>query len=89
MSRNINDCRDPGIDTRVFAVALALNDPTLEVLGYPPRETSLPSRRQPTFTPLSMRRIHPPKMATKLAAALPARYKADGLASHAGVGSVG
>jgi inosine-uridine nucleoside N-ribohydrolase len=61
MPRKVILVADPGIDT-AFAVALALNDPNLDV-------------------------IDPPKW-PKLAAALPARYDADGQALH-GPGGLG
>ena len=77
---------DPGIDT-AFAVALALNDPTLDVVGLLPTAGNVSAEQATANVHTIIDVLDPPKW-PKLAAALPARYDADGLALH-GPGGLG
>ncbi|WP_439628729.1 nucleoside hydrolase [Gemmata sp.] len=86
MPRKIVIVADPGIDT-AFAVALALNDPNLDVLGLLPTAGNVSAEQATANVHTLIDVIDPPKW-PRLAAALPARYDADGLALH-GPGGLG
>jgi inosine-uridine nucleoside N-ribohydrolase len=86
MPRRVIIVGDPGIDT-AFAIALALNDPNIEVLGVLPTAGNVAADQATANVHTIIDAIDPPKW-PKLAAALPARYDADGLALH-GPGGLG
>jgi inosine-uridine nucleoside N-ribohydrolase len=86
MPRKVLLIADPGIDT-AFAVALALNDPHLDVVGVLPTAGNV-SAEQATANVHTLIDVIDPAKWPKLAAALPARYDADGLALH-GPGGLG
>ncbi len=80
MARKVLFVADPGIDT-AFAIALALNDPGLEVVGILPTAGNVPADQATANVHTLIDVIDPPRW-PKLAAALPARYDTDGLALH-------
>ena len=80
MPRKVILVADPGIDT-AFAVALALNDPNLEVVGLLPTAGNVSAEQATANVHTLIDVIDPPKW-PKLGAALPARYDSDGLALH-------
>src|SRR5262245_5508187 len=86
MPRKVIIIADPGIDT-AFAVALALNDPNLEVVALLPTAGNVSAEQATANVHTLIDVIDPPKW-PKLAAALPARYDTDGLALH-GPGGLG
>lgn len=86
MPRKVIIVADPGIDT-AFAVALALNDPTLEVVGLLPSAGNVSAEQATANVHTLIDVLDPPKW-PRLAAALPARFDADGLALH-GPGGLG
>lgn len=86
MARKILLVADPGIDT-AFAVSLALNDPNLEVVGLLPTAGNVSAEQATANVHTLIDVIDPPKW-PRLAAALPARYDADGVALH-GPGGLG
>jgi inosine-uridine nucleoside N-ribohydrolase len=86
MPRKVVLVADPGIDT-AFAVALALNDPNLDVLGVLPTAGNVAAEQATANVHTLIEVIDPPKW-PKLAAALPARYDTNGLALH-GPGGLG
>ena len=86
MARKVVIVADPGIDT-AFAVALALNDPNIEVVGLLPTAGNVSAEQATANVHTLIDVLDPPKW-PKLAAALPARYDADGLALH-GPGGLG
>ncbi len=86
MPRKVIFVADPGIDT-AFAVALALNDPQLDVIGLLPTAGNVPAEQATINVHTLIDVIDPPKW-PKLAAALPARYDSDGQALH-GPGGLG
>jgi inosine-uridine nucleoside N-ribohydrolase len=86
MPRKVAIIADPGIDT-AFAVALAFNDPSLEVIGLLPTAGNVTAEQATANVHTLVDVLDPPKW-PKLAAALPARYDADGLALH-GPGGLG
>lgn len=86
MARKVIIIADPGIDT-AFAVALALNDPTLEVIGLLPTAGNVSADQATANVHTLVDVLDPPKW-PRLAAALPSRYEADGLALH-GPGGLG
>lgn len=86
MPRKVILVADPGIDT-AFAVALALNDPNLDVVGLLPTAGNVSAEQATANVHTLIDVIDPPKW-PKLAAALPARYDTDGLALH-GPGGLG
>jgi inosine-uridine nucleoside N-ribohydrolase len=86
MPRKVIIVADPGIDT-AFAVALALNDPNVEVVGLLPTAGNVSAEQATANVHTLIDVVDPPKW-PKLAAALPARYDADGLALH-GPGGLG
>lgn len=86
MPRKVIFIADPGIDT-AFAVALAFNDPNLDVVGLLPTAGNVSAEQATANVHTLIDVIDPPKW-PKLAAAVPARYEADGLALH-GPGGLG
>ena len=86
MPRKVILIADPGIDT-AFAVALALNDPNLHEVGLLPTAGNVSAEQATANVHTLIDVIDPPKW-PKLAAALPARYDANGLALH-GPGGLG
>lgn len=86
MPRKVILVADPGIDT-AFAVALALNDPDLDVIGLLPTAGNVSAEQATANVHTLIDVIDPPKW-PRLGAALPARYDADGLALH-GPGGLG
>lgn len=86
MPRKVIIVADPGIDT-AFAVALALNDPNLEVVGVLPTAGNVSAEQATANVHTLIDVVDPPKW-PKLAAALPAKYEADGVALH-GPGGLG
>jgi inosine-uridine nucleoside N-ribohydrolase len=86
MPRKVLFIADPGIDT-AFAVALALNDPDLDVVGLLPTAGNVAAEQATANVHTLIDVIDPPKW-PKMAAALPARYDADGQSLH-GPGGLG
>jgi inosine-uridine nucleoside N-ribohydrolase len=86
MPRKVIIVADPGIDT-AFAVALALNDPNLEVVGLLPTAGNVNAEQATANVHTLIDVIDPPKW-PRLAAALPVRYESDGLSLH-GPGGLG
>src|SRR5438034_11053527 len=86
MPRKVLLVADPGIDT-AFAVALAINDPTLEVVGLLPTAGNVSADQATANVHTLVDVLDPPKW-PRLAAALPVRYERDGLAMH-GPGGLG
>jgi|SRR5579883_96487 len=86
MPRKVIIVADPGIDT-AFAIALALNDRNLEVVGLLPTAGNVSAEQATANVHTLIDVIDPPKW-PKLAAALPARYDTDGVALH-GPGGLG
>jgi inosine-uridine nucleoside N-ribohydrolase len=86
MPRKVVIIADPGIDT-AFAVALALSDPNLDVVGLLPTAGNV-SAEQATANVLTLIDVMDPPKWPRTAAALPVRYDADGLALH-GPGGLG
>jgi inosine-uridine nucleoside N-ribohydrolase len=86
MARKLVIVADPGIDA-AFAVALALNDPALDVVGLLPTAGNVSADQATANVHTLIDVLDPPKW-PRLAAALPARYEADGLALH-GPGGLG
>jgi len=86
MARKVILIADPGIDT-AFAVALALNDPNLEVLGLLPTAGNIAAEQATANVHTIIDVLDPPKW-PKLAAAIPARFDTDGQALH-GPGGLG
>src|SRR3954463_12349483 len=88
MPRKIVIVADPGIDT-AFAVALALADPNLEVVGLLPTAGNVPAEQATANVHTLVDVLDPPKW-PKLAAALPAKYEAAArpLPAPGGLGGV-
>ena len=86
MARKIIIVADPGIDT-AFAVALALNDPNLEVVGLLPTAGNV-TAEQATANVHTLIDVLDPAKWPKLAGAIPARYDMDGQSLH-GPGGLG
>lgn len=86
MPRKVILIADPGIDT-AFAVALALNDPNLDVVGVLPTAGNI-SADQATANVHTLVDVMDPPKRPRLAAALPAKYEANGEALH-GPGGLG
>src|SRR6202008_674342 len=86
MSRKIVLIADPGIDT-AFAVARALNDPNLDVIGLLPSAGNVSADQATANVHTLIDVLDPPKW-PRLAAALPVRYEGDGQALH-GPGGLG
>ena len=80
---------DPGIDT-AFAIALALHDKTLEVLGIIASAGNISAEQATQNVHLLINAVDPPKW-PRLGAALPVLYEIDGTRLHGsdGLGNVG
>src|SRR5262249_57509959 len=76
MAQKVILVADPGIDT-AFAVALALHDPTLDVLGLAASAGNIPADRATQNVHLLINAIDPPKW-PRLGAALPVTYDVAG-----------
>jgi inosine-uridine nucleoside N-ribohydrolase len=89
MSQKIILIADPGIDT-AFAIALALHDPGLEVIGLIASAGNIAAERATQNVQLLINTIDPPKW-PRLGAALPVAYEIDGTRLHGadGLGNVG
>ncbi len=86
MPRKIILIADPGIDT-AFAIALALHDPNLEVIGLIPCAGNV-SAEQATANAMILIDQLDPKKWPRTAAAVPVKYDRDGTALH-GPGGLG
>lgn len=86
MPRKVLFVADPGIDT-AFALALALNDSNLEVVGVMPTAGNVSADQATANVHTLLAAIDPPKY-PKIAAALPTLYAANGVALH-GAGGLG
>ena len=80
MPRKVVLIADPGIDT-AFAIALALNDPALDVIGLLPCPGNVPAARACANVHILIDRLDPAKW-PRTAAALPVEYEFDGTALH-------
>ena len=80
MARKVVLIADPGIDT-AFAVALALHDPNLDVVGLIPCGGNVPAQRACVNVQILVTQLDPPKW-PRTAAALPVEYDQDGIALH-------
>lgn len=89
MAQKVIIVADPGIDT-AFAVALALHDPDLDVIGLVASAGNIPADRATQNVHLLINAIDPPKW-PRLGAALPVEYEIDGTKLHGpdGLGGVG
>lgn len=89
MPRKVILVADPGIDT-AFAVALALHDPDLDVVGLLPCPGNVPGGRATANVQILIDQFDPRKW-PKTAAAVPAAYDLDGTALHGadGLGGLG
>src|SRR5688572_25455 len=86
MPRKVLLVADPGIDT-AFAVALALNDPGLDVIGLLPTAGNVSAEQATANVHTIIDVLDPPKW-PKVASALPARFDMDGQSLH-GPGGLG
>jgi inosine-uridine nucleoside N-ribohydrolase len=86
MARKVILVTDPGIDS-AFAVALALNDPDLEVLGLAATAGNVAAEQATQNVHILVAQIDPPRW-PRLGAALPVEYDVDGLQLH-GPGGLG
>src|SRR5215218_6598078 len=88
MAQKVILVADPGIDT-AFAVALALHDPTLDVLGLVASAGNIPADRATQNVHLLINAIDPPRW-PRLGAALPVEYEIDGTRLHGpdGLGNI-
>src|SRR5262245_11647713 len=88
MAQKVILVADPGIDT-AFAVALALHDPEIDVLGLVASAGNIPADRATQNVHLLINAIDPPKW-PRLGAALPVKYEIDGTKLHGpdGLGNI-
>ncbi len=86
MPRKVIIIADPGIDT-AFAVALALHDPNLDVIGLIPCAGNV-SAEQATANAMVLIDQLDPKKWPRTASAIPVKYDRDGTALH-GPGGLG
>jgi inosine-uridine nucleoside N-ribohydrolase len=88
MAQKVIIVADPGIDT-AFAVALALHDPDLDVIGLVASAGNIPADRATQNVHLLINAIDPPRW-PRLGAALPVQYGIDGTKLHGpdGLGNV-
>jgi inosine-uridine nucleoside N-ribohydrolase len=86
MARKVILIADPGIDT-AFAVALALHDPNLDVIGLIPCAGNV-SAEQATANAMILIDQLDPKKWPRTASAVPVKYDRDGTALH-GPGGLG
>jgi len=80
MSRKVVLIADPGIDT-AFAIALALNDPNLDVIGILPCAGNVPPFQAAANVQILIDQIDPAKW-PRTAAPLQVEYEIDGTAMH-------
>lgn len=80
MSRKVVIIADPGIDT-TFAIALALHDPNLEVVGLLPCAGNV-SADQATQNVHILTDVLDPRKWPRVASAIPVQYEMDGTSSH-------
>ncbi len=86
MARKVLIIADPGIDTS-FAIALALHDPNLDVIGLIPTAGNVSAEQATTNVQILIDQLDPLKW-PRMASALPANYELDGTAQH-GPGGLG
>jgi inosine-uridine nucleoside N-ribohydrolase len=75
---------DPGIDG-AFAVALALHDPDLDVIGLAASAGNVPAEQATQNVHILVEQIDPPRW-PRLGAALPVEYEVDGTRLHGAKG---
>src|SRR5262245_53691496 len=80
MAQKVILVADPGIDT-AFAVALALHDPEIDVVGLVASAGNIPADRATQNVHLLINAVDPPKW-PRLGAALPVTYDIDGTKLH-------
>jgi inosine-uridine nucleoside N-ribohydrolase len=80
MSEKVVLIADPGIDT-AFAIALALHDPQLEVLGLIATAGNVSSDRASQNVQILVNQLDPPKW-PRVGSALPIEYEIDGTKLH-------
>ena len=80
MPRKVILVADPGIDT-AFAVALALADPSLDVVGLLPTAGNVPAARATSNVQILISHLDPAKW-PRTASAVPAEFDRDGTALH-------
>lgn len=86
MARKTILIADPGIDT-AFAIALALHDPSLDVIGIIPTAGNVSAEQATANVQIIIEQIDPQKW-PRTANALPVTYDADGTSYH-GPGGLG
>src|SRR5262245_3343176 len=88
MPRKVIIVADPGIDT-AFAIALALIDPNIAVVGVLPTAGNISAEQATANVHTLVDVVDPPKL-PKFAAALPVKFEIDGAALHGtnGLGGV-
>src|SRR5262245_9626611 len=88
MAQKVILIADPGIDT-AFAVALALHDPEMDVIGLIASAGNLTFDRATQNVHLLINAVDPPKW-PRLGAALPIKYEIDGTKLHGpdGLGNI-
>lgn len=86
MPRKVILIADPGIDT-AFAIALALHDPALDVVGLIPCAGNVSAEQATSNVHILIDQLDPPRW-PRTAAALHVEYEMDGLALH-GPGGLG
>jgi len=80
MPRKVILIADPGIDT-AFAIALALHDPNLDVIGLIPTAGNVVATRAAANIQILITQLDPAKW-PRTATALPVEYERDGTALH-------
>jgi len=80
MAKKVVLVADPGIDTS-FAIALAMHDPNLDVVGLLPTAGNVPAARASANVQILITQLDPAKW-PRTAAALPTEYDRDGTALH-------
>src|SRR5438874_1065027 len=86
MAQRVVLIADPGIDT-AFAVALALNEPKLDVIGLLATPGNVPAEQATQNVHILIEQLDPPRW-PRLGAAPPVVYDADGTDLH-GPGGLG
>src|SRR5262249_21070164 len=84
MARKIVLVADPGIDG-AFAIALALHDPELDVLGLAATAGNVSAEQATQNIHVLVEQLDPPRW-PRLGAALPVEYEEDGSKLHGGGG---
>src|SRR5690242_11498998 len=80
MARKVILLADPGIDT-AFAIALALSDPELEVVGLAATAGNVPAEEATRNVHILVEQFDPSRW-PRLGAALPVEYDTDGRRLH-------